>query len=103
MTALWSVATVEERRDMVMLILEPGGLHYDVEMKEIAAITPRPVFLPVLSRGCVLQVPQQEEALAGDVTITDLDPLTKRSRLFTRWVDGHRFAFRTRLWIALFT
>src|SRR6266513_3615722 len=48
MTALWSVATVEERRDMVMLILEPGGLHYDVEMKEIAAITPRPVFLPVL-------------------------------------------------------
>ena len=48
MTALWSVATVEERRDMVMLILEPGGLHYDVEIKEIAAITPRPVFLPVL-------------------------------------------------------
>ena len=48
MTALWSVATVEERRDMVMLILEPGGLHYDVEMKEIAAITPRPVFMPVL-------------------------------------------------------
>src|SRR6266487_3526300 len=48
MTALWSVATVEERRDMVMLILKPGGLHYDVEMKEIAAITPRPVFLPVL-------------------------------------------------------
>jgi site-specific DNA recombinase len=48
MTALWSVATVEERRDMVMLILEAGGLHYDVEMKEIAAITPRPVFLPVL-------------------------------------------------------
>ena len=48
MTALWSVATVEERRDMVMLILESGGLHYDVEMKEIAAITPRPVFLPVL-------------------------------------------------------
>jgi len=48
MTALWSVATVEERRDMVMLVLKQGGLHYDVEMKEIAAITPRPVFLPVL-------------------------------------------------------
>jgi hypothetical protein len=48
MTALWRVATAEERHDMVMLILEPGGLHYDVEMKEIAAITPRPVFLPVL-------------------------------------------------------
>jgi hypothetical protein len=33
---------------MVMLILQPGGLLYDVEVKEIAAITPRPVFLPVL-------------------------------------------------------
>jgi hypothetical protein len=48
MAALWSEATVEERREMVMLILQPGGLHYDVEVKEIAAITPRPVFLPVL-------------------------------------------------------
>jgi site-specific DNA recombinase len=48
MAALWSVATVEERRDMVSHILELQGLHYDVEMKEIAAITPRPDFLPVL-------------------------------------------------------
>jgi hypothetical protein len=48
MAALWQVATVEERREMVMLIVEPGGIHYDVEMKEIAAITPRPAFLPVL-------------------------------------------------------
>src|SRR5260370_40692915 len=48
MAALWSGATVEERRDMVMLILQPGGLDYDVEGKDIAAITPRPVFLPVL-------------------------------------------------------
>ena len=48
MAALWQVATVEVRREMVMLILEPGGLQYDVELKEIAAITPRPVFLPVL-------------------------------------------------------
>ncbi len=29
-------------------ILELGGLHYDVEQQEIAAITPRPAFLPVL-------------------------------------------------------
>jgi DNA invertase Pin-like site-specific DNA recombinase len=48
MAALWNVATVEERRDMVLHILEPGGLHYDVEQQEIAAITPRPAFLPVL-------------------------------------------------------
>ncbi|GHO54416.1 hypothetical protein KSB_28910 [Ktedonobacter robiniae] len=33
---------------MVMDILEPGGLHYDVEQQEIAAITPRPAFLPIL-------------------------------------------------------
>ncbi|HEU5376306.1 MAG TPA: recombinase family protein [Ktedonobacteraceae bacterium] len=48
MAALWNVATPEERREMVTLLLEPGGLHYDVERKEIAAITPRPTFLPVL-------------------------------------------------------
>ncbi len=48
MAALWNVSTVEERRDMITQIIEPGGLHYDVEQKEIAAITPRPEFLPVL-------------------------------------------------------
>ena len=46
--ALWDFATVEERREMVMLLLEPRGLHYDVELQEIAALTPRSVFLPVL-------------------------------------------------------
>ena len=48
MTALWDVATVEERRGMVAHIVKPEGLHYDVETKEIAAITPTPEFLPVL-------------------------------------------------------
>ncbi len=48
MAALWNVATPEERREMVTLLLEPGGLHYNVEKKEIAAIVPRPTFLPVL-------------------------------------------------------
>ncbi len=48
MAALWKVSTVEERRDMITQIIEPAGLHYDVEQKEIAAITPRPEFLPVL-------------------------------------------------------
>jgi len=48
-------------------------------------------------------VPQREEALADVVTITDLDPPTKRSRLFTQWVEGHRLVFRTRLCMALFT
>ena len=46
--ALWNVATPEERREMVMLLLETGGLYYDLEQKAIAAIRPRPAFLPVL-------------------------------------------------------
>jgi hypothetical protein len=42
------------------------GLHYDVEMKEIAAITPRPDFLPVLR---LLQgVIEYEEATGTLVT-----------------------------------
>src|SRR6266852_2034734 len=48
MAALWDVATTEERREMVMLLLEPGGLYYDLELKTIAALKPRPPFLPIL-------------------------------------------------------
>src|SRR5439155_7172764 len=48
MAALWDVATAEERREMVILLLEPGGLHYDLEVKIIAALKPRPAFLPIL-------------------------------------------------------
>jgi hypothetical protein len=33
---------------MVALLLEPGGFYYDLELKMIAAIKPRPAFLPVL-------------------------------------------------------
>lgn len=42
------MATVEERREMVMILLEPGGLYYDMEQKIIAALKPRPAFLPIL-------------------------------------------------------
>jgi len=48
-------------------------------------------------------VPEQEEALAAEVTITDLDPPTRCSRIFNQWVDGQQLAFRTRLWMTLFT
>jgi len=48
MAALWDVATVEERYEMVTIVLEPGGLYYDLENKIIAALKPRPAFLPVL-------------------------------------------------------
>ncbi len=48
MAALWDVATVEERREMVEHILEPEGLYYDTELKMIAALKPRPNFLPIL-------------------------------------------------------
>ena len=33
---------------MVILLLEPGGLYYDMEQKIIAALKPRPAFLPIL-------------------------------------------------------
>ena len=46
--ALWEVATPEERREMVLLMLEPGGLYYDLELKEIAAVKPRPAFLSIM-------------------------------------------------------
>jgi site-specific DNA recombinase len=45
--ALWKVATIEERRELVALLLEPGGFYYDLELKLIAALKPRPVFLPI--------------------------------------------------------
>jgi site-specific DNA recombinase len=48
MAALWDVATAQERRDMVTLILQPEGLYYDTELKMIAAMKPQPAFLPVL-------------------------------------------------------
>ena len=48
MAALWGVATSQERHEMVTIILEPEGLYYDTELKIIAAIKPRPAFLPIL-------------------------------------------------------
>src|SRR5215470_2983986 len=33
---------------MVILLLEPEGLYYDLEQKIIAALKPRPAFLPIL-------------------------------------------------------
>jgi hypothetical protein len=29
--ALWNVATPEERRELIALLLEPGGFYYDLE------------------------------------------------------------------------
>jgi site-specific DNA recombinase len=46
--ALWEIATSEERREMVTMLLEVGGLYYDLERKMIAAIKPRSIWLPVL-------------------------------------------------------
>lgn len=47
MAALWDVATPEERYEMVTILLEPEGLYYDTELKMIAALKPRPAFLPI--------------------------------------------------------
>jgi len=81
MAALWSEATVEERRDMVMLILQPGGLHYDVEVKEIAAITPRPVFLPVLR---LLEGVVEYEEATGTLVTSRWQQRNRRFRLRCR-------------------
>jgi len=48
MAVFWEVATPEERREMVMLLLEPGGLYYDLEKQTIIALRPRPAFRYVL-------------------------------------------------------
>ncbi len=48
MAALWDVGTVNERCEMVEHILQPEGLYYDTERKIIAALKPRPTFLPIL-------------------------------------------------------
>ena len=48
MAVLWEIATAKERREMIMLMLEPGGVYYDLERKEIAAIKPYPGFQPIL-------------------------------------------------------
>jgi site-specific DNA recombinase len=61
MAALWEVATVEERRDMITFLLEPGGLYYDLERKVIAALRPRPPFLPLLRMlGDTIKYDQQK-------------------------------------------
>ncbi len=46
--ALWNVATPEERRQMTVMLLQSGGLHYDLQLQMIAAIKPQSVFLPTL-------------------------------------------------------
>jgi hypothetical protein len=48
--ALWNVATPEERRELIALLLETGGFYYDLELSLIAASKPRPVFLPLFRR-----------------------------------------------------
>jgi site-specific DNA recombinase len=60
MAALWGVATIEERREMVAHLLELGGLYYDLECKMIAAIKPQPAFLPALR---LLQGIEEQHAL----------------------------------------
>jgi hypothetical protein len=57
--ALWEIATPEERREMVILLLEAGGLYYDLEHKMIAAIKPRSAWLPVLRMAQGLEESQE--------------------------------------------
>ncbi len=65
MAALWDVATIEERREMVMLLLQPSGLYYDLENKIVAAIKPQPAFLPILRMLTGVEI---DPLLEGDQT-----------------------------------
>ncbi len=60
MAALWDDATSQERHEMLVLMVEPGGLYFDLENKIIAAIKPRPAFLPILRM--LSEVVEYEEA-----------------------------------------
>jgi site-specific DNA recombinase len=66
--ALWEIATPEEQREMVSLLLEVGGFYYDLERKTIAAIKPRLVWLPVLGLAPGLEESQEN---AGMLVIKD--------------------------------
>jgi site-specific DNA recombinase len=74
-TALWEVATPEERRELVTLLLEPGGLYYDLELRMIAAIKPRPVFLPTLR---LLEGTIEYQEAQGVLVITGWQEITPR-------------------------
>ena len=61
--ALWEIATPEEQREMVSLLLEAGGLYYDLERKMIAAIKPRSVWLTVLGLAPGLEESQESPGM----------------------------------------
>ncbi len=92
MTALWDVATVQERNEMVMILLQPGGLYYDLENKIVAAIKPQPAFLPVLRM--LSGVVEYDEAKGLLVTLQPL-PLQSESMI-------HHSSSRTASFFRLF-
>ncbi len=75
--ALWSVATVDEQREMVIHLLEPNGISYDLEAQQIAAITPRPVFLPLLR---FIEGFREYEEAPGTLIATMWRPKTRHHR-----------------------
>jgi site-specific DNA recombinase len=62
MAAFWEVATPEERREMVILLLELNGLYYNLEKYIIVAIRPRPGFRYVL---CMIDGIEEKEGDTG--------------------------------------
>lgn len=70
---------------MVTLVVEPGGLYFDLENKIIAAIKPRPAFLPILR--LLNGVVEYEEA--NGLIVTE------------RWQDRNRRATNRRSHLAL--
>lgn len=56
MASLWKNATTEEQREMIMLLVEPGGISYDLDAQQIAALMPRPAFFPLLELSAQVKV-----------------------------------------------
>jgi len=46
--SLWNIATAEEQREWVTLLVEPKGIAYDLKAQTIASLTARPTFAPLL-------------------------------------------------------
>src|SRR5450755_80219 len=116
MAALWDVATPEERREMVIIALETGGLYYDLENKIIAAIKPRPAFLPVLrmlngvveydeAKGLLVTERWQDRNRreSGYLQLHQWDKVVVCSRFRTnkKREDGHQFYHQAKPTLAL--
>lgn len=76
----WHAATDDERVRMVRALLQPEGLRYDLARQAIAAIAPRPAFLPVLTLALPVDEWMERDEAPGVLwRITLPEPPAKRN------------------------